>query len=175
MHCLSAVNARLRWHLGFAFLTSFVSFLVGLIFLVGLSLGFGSPLWFDKVTLSAVPWWAWLGGVLGTVGLTANVLISPKLGGVQTAVMPILGQVLMGLLIDSFGLLRSVQIPFWAAKLWGFCWFWQAYLWRLSCPNAGNLPKRTIRRGFGGAVACLGRCLFCLGCILCQKLGQDRW
>lgn len=89
--CQSAVNARLRLHLGFAFLTSFVSFLVGLIFLVGLSLGFGSPLWFDKATVSAVPWWAWCGGVLGTVGLTANVLIFPKLGGVQTAVMPILG------------------------------------------------------------------------------------
>lgn len=117
--CQSAINARLRLHLGFAFLTSFVSFLVGLIFLMGLSLGFGSPLWFDKATLSAVPWWAWCGGVLGTVGLTANVLIFPKLGGVQTAVMPILGQVLMGLMIDSFGLLRSVQIPFLGSRIVG--------------------------------------------------------
>ncbi len=53
--CQSAINARLRLHLGFAFLTSFVSFVVGLIFLVGLSLGLGSPLWFDKATLSAAP------------------------------------------------------------------------------------------------------------------------
>lgn len=115
----SAVNARLRQHLGFAFLTSFVSFLVGLIFLLILSLILGSPLIFNSETLFAVPLWAWTGGLLGMFGLTANVLIFPKLGGVQTAIMPILGQVLMGVLIDTFGLLKSLQIAISTIRLIG--------------------------------------------------------
>lgn len=108
----SAVNARLRTHLGFAFLTSFVSFVVGLLFLLALSFAFHSPLSFEWQTLTQVPLWAWGGGLLGTIGLTANVLIFPKIGGVQTAMMPILGQVLMGVLIDTFGWLKSPLITF---------------------------------------------------------------
>ncbi|MFU2099001.1 DMT family transporter [Mannheimia haemolytica] len=98
----SAINARLRMHVGAAFLTSFVSFSVGLLFLLGLSLIMQQTPAFSLDNLGNVPLWAWTGGLLGMVGLTANVLIFPKLGGVQTAVMPILGQVLMGVLIDTF-------------------------------------------------------------------------
>lgn len=174
MHCLSAVNARLRWHLGFAFLTSFVSFLVGLIFLVGLSLGFGSPLWFDKVTLSAVPWWAWLGGVLGTVGLTANVLIFPKLGGVQTAVMPILGQVLMGLLIDSFGLLRSVQIPFLGSQIVGVLLVLAGVFVAIVLPQRGQLAKTDDKAWLWRGGGVLGTLFILSGVYLVPKIGTGQ-
>ncbi|HDL5699855.1 TPA: DMT family transporter [Mannheimia haemolytica] len=115
----SAINARLRMHVGAAFLTSFVSFSVGLLFLLGLSLIMQQTPAFSLDNLDNVPLWAWTGGLLGMVGLTANVLIFPKLGGVQTAVMPILGQVLMGVLIDTFAWLNSPYIAFTASRLFG--------------------------------------------------------
>ena len=43
------------------------------------------------------------------VFLTGNILLFPKLGGVQTVVLPVLGQILMGLTIDNFGLFYSQQ------------------------------------------------------------------
>lgn len=43
------------------------------------------------------------------VFLTGNILLFPKLGGVQTVVLPVLGQILMGLAIDNFGLFYSQQ------------------------------------------------------------------
>ncbi len=71
----SAINARLRMHVGAAFLTSFVSFSVGLLFLLGLSLIMQQTPAFSLDNLGNVPLWAWTGGLLGMVGLTANVLI----------------------------------------------------------------------------------------------------
>ncbi len=49
------------------------------------------------------PAWIWLGGLFGVVYLTGNILLFPKLGSVQTVIMPVLGQILMGLLVDNFG------------------------------------------------------------------------
>ena len=44
--------------------------------------------------------------------MTVNIIIFPKLGAVQTALMPMLGQIGMGIVIDSFGLLQSPIFPF---------------------------------------------------------------
>lgn len=51
------------------------------------------------------------GGVLGGIFLTSNVLLFPRLGAVQTVILPILGQILMGALIDSFGWFHAMQLP----------------------------------------------------------------
>lgn len=115
----TAVNSRLRGFLGSPFLTSFVSFSIGAITLLLLLLFTGQPLILDSQLIETIPTWAWFGGVLGMIGLTGNVLLFPKLGGVQTAVMPILGQVLMGSLIDSFGWFNSPQADFSLNRLLG--------------------------------------------------------
>lgn len=117
----TAVNARLHSFLNAPFLTAFISFAVGAITLFSLLLLTGQPLLYSTETLSTIPTWAWFGGVLGMIGLTGNVLLFPKLGGVQTAVMPILGQVLMSVLIDSFGWFNSPQVNFTLHRLIGIC------------------------------------------------------
>ena len=43
--------------------------------------------------------------------MTVNIIIFPKLGAMQTALMPMLGQIIMGIIIDSFGLLHSPKFP----------------------------------------------------------------
>lgn len=55
------------------------------------------------------PWWIWLGGLMGSCFVLGNILLFPKLGAVQTVVLPILGQIIMGLSIDHFGLFHSPQ------------------------------------------------------------------
>lgn len=92
---------------GTPFIASMVSFIIGTISLLIFSL-----IKHDSILLSLnyfrnYPHWMWLGGVFGVFGLTANIIIFKHLGAVQTVVMPILGQIIMGMIIDNFGLFQS--------------------------------------------------------------------
>ncbi len=53
-----------------------------------------------------------MGGVCVLYDLTVNIVICPKLGSMQIVLMPMLGQISMGLLIDHFGWLRTSVHPF---------------------------------------------------------------
>ncbi|UIZ93392.1 DMT family transporter [Corynebacterium sp. CNCTC7651] len=65
------------------------------------------------------PWWIWLGGCFGVLFVIGNILLFPKLGAVQTVVLPILGQVTMGLAIDQFGLFGAKQVDVGVLRLLG--------------------------------------------------------
>ena len=67
------------------------------------------------------PWWVWLGGLFGACFVMGNILLFPALGAVETVVLPILGQVAMGLLIDQFGLFRAPLIHVSVVRLAGAC------------------------------------------------------
>ena len=108
----TAANSRLRQSVISPFIASLVSFSVGTIFLLIVTLCEKGGVIIDKELFSTLPWWSWLGGVCGLWGLTVNIIIFPKLGAMQTALMPMLGQIIMGIIIDSFGLLQSPQFPF---------------------------------------------------------------
>lgn len=103
----TAANSRLRSSVSSPLVASLVSFSVGTLFLIIITLIQKGTLGFDTGLFNALPWWAWLGGVCGLYGLTVNIIIFPKLGSVQTALMPMLGQICMGMFIDSLGLFRS--------------------------------------------------------------------
>lgn len=51
----------------------------------------------------------WIGGIMGVIFLTGNVIIFPKLGVVETIVIPILVQVVMALASDHFALFGCGQ------------------------------------------------------------------
>ena len=108
----TAANSRLRLSVGSPLVASLVSFSVGTLYLIVATLLQKGSLGIPADTFLNLPWWAWLGGICGLYGLTVNILIFPKLGGVQTALMPMLGQIGMGMLIDSFGWFRSAAYPF---------------------------------------------------------------
>ena len=86
-------------------------------------ISFSSALFFAVVATSAlrgnpvpqfsadVPWWGWLGGVMGVCFVLGNILLFPRLGALETVVLPILGQVVMGLLVDRFGLFGAPAMP----------------------------------------------------------------
>ena len=108
----TASNSRLRQSVVSPFIASLVSFSIGTIFLLIVTLCEKGTILVDPELFHRLPWWAWLGGVCGLWGLTVNIIIFPKLGAMQTALMPMLGQIIMGIIIDSFGLLRSPQFQF---------------------------------------------------------------
>ncbi|OOF54344.1 orotate transporter [Rodentibacter genomosp. 2] len=99
----TGINAVLRKAVVSPLLSSFVSFFVGSVVLILLLILQGETLAITDDVVVKSPWWIWFGGLLVMFGLTVNILIFPRLGSVQTAIMPILGQVITGSLIDTFG------------------------------------------------------------------------
>ena len=108
----TAANSRLRQSVVSPMVASLVSFSVGTLFLAIVVLCEKGSLLIESELIERLPWWAWCGGLCGLWGLTVNIIIFPKLGAVQTALMPMLGQIGMGIVIDSFGLLQSPVFPF---------------------------------------------------------------
>lgn len=105
------INSDLRRIVGSPFLASAISNFVGSIFLGLITLILSHQLFPSFSFISGNPAWIWLGGLLGGIFLTSNVLLFPRLGAVQTVILPILGQILMGMMIDSFGWFGALQIP----------------------------------------------------------------
>lgn len=105
----TAVNSKLRQFVGSPYLASAVSFTVGAIFLIILTIMSGINPFVSGQVFTNHPWWIWLGGLLGVLGMTVNLLLFPRLGSVQTAILPLFGQIIMGIIIDQFGLFDSPQ------------------------------------------------------------------
>lgn len=115
----TAINSKLRTFVQSPFTSSMISFTVGTIYLAVMTLISGKSLFLSAETFSDNPWWIWLGGLLGVFYLTSNILLFPKLGGVQTVIMPISGQIIMSMLIDNFGWFASAVHPFGLTRLVG--------------------------------------------------------
>ncbi len=106
----TSVNTALKKKVGTPFLSGLISFSVALAALIAVLLlsGIGLSLPFDH--LSSEPVWIWFGGILGATFLTGNIFLFQRLGGVQTVMFPVMGQILMGLIIDHAGWFRATQI-----------------------------------------------------------------
>ena len=115
----TSANARLNGRTGSPYSAACISFVVGLVFLAFLLIVTGEGIMLPWGTLFTLPWWIWLGGVSGTIFLTLNILLFPRVGSVQTVVLPTLGQILMGLLVDHFGLFQGVQSSLTATRAIG--------------------------------------------------------
>jgi len=115
----TAVNSRLRSFIGSPYQASFVSFAIGTLFLAVITLLGHQSLWVSGTLLATQPWWIWIGGLLGVIFLTTNILLFPHIGAVQTAIMPILGQVIMGSIIDNFGWFSATKQPLTLIKIIG--------------------------------------------------------
>ena len=101
----TAANSRLRLSVGNKpVVSALISFTVALcVAVIATAVLQGNPVPQFADGVSA-PWWVWLGGAMGVCFVLGNILLFPRLGAVQTVVLPILGQVVMGLLVDRFGL-----------------------------------------------------------------------
>lgn len=51
-----------------------------------------------------LPWWVWMGGLLGAVYVTLTIVAAPKIGAAQLVAFVVTGQMLTSLILDHYGL-----------------------------------------------------------------------
>lgn len=93
------INAALRARVG-VFESALVSFLVGTVALIGIVAVWGKG---SLLAARQAPPWQLTGGLIGAVFVTVSLLAAPKLGVTALVVATLSGQVVAGLLIDTFG------------------------------------------------------------------------
>lgn len=109
----TSINSRLGRYTESSFYASTISFFVGTLFLFILNMIF-NPKLFDGSFYSGhtIDYHWWVGGLLGVCFLTGNLLLLPRLGVALTVVMTVAGQIIMGVFIDTFGLLGASNHSF---------------------------------------------------------------
>src|SRR5699024_12067626 len=119
MSMQSAINSRLRVYVLSPFMATMISFIIETIFLSSIVMVNGLPLTPPAGSFTAEPAWIWIGGVCGVIALTTNIFIFPKIGSVETAIMPIIGMIITGMVIDNFGWFNSMIQPFGLTRFLG--------------------------------------------------------
>ncbi len=114
----TGVNTRLARHMGVTLLASLVSFAVGTAGLGIVVVLTRTPLPL-AATAASQPWWIWVGGVCGLVFLTMNMVLLPRIGASATVILPLFGQVVGGLAIDTMGAFGTTARPPTAGRVVG--------------------------------------------------------
>lgn len=105
----TAINSALRYEVQSFYLSSLISFAIGTIVLLILSLIIVRRVRFklNQEGQGRIKLIYFIGGPLGVVFVTTNILLMPELGAALTLMVVIFGQMLMGLIIDHFGMFNT--------------------------------------------------------------------
>lgn len=96
------INAELARYINSPVLAALISFAVGAAILGASVLLFKIPLpAFSHVT--AMPSWAWGGGVIGAAVVLGSIIAGPKIGALALVGILLVGQLIASVLIDHFG------------------------------------------------------------------------
>jgi bacterial/archaeal transporter family-2 protein len=87
---------------------SFISFSIGTLTLLFILLFFGSG---NISALSTVPKWQLTGGLLGAFFVVVQVIVVPKIGVSASLMAVIAGQIILGAVIDHYGLFGGNRFP----------------------------------------------------------------
>lgn len=104
----AGVNARLGRGLGDPVLAAFASFSVGTLTLGALLLARRMELP-SLSTLTTVPTWAWVGGLLGAFFVTSVIVVAPRLGAGTLVAVVVGSQLATAVLLDHFGWLGFAE------------------------------------------------------------------
>lgn len=112
------LNANLRAALNSAAWSGFMSYFLGVIFMVLLAAALRDPL--PSATIAGrIPWWAWSGGIFGAIFIALAIYLVPQLGAATFIALLITGQMLASMAFDHFGWLGLAQRPVDASRLIG--------------------------------------------------------
>jgi transporter family-2 protein len=112
----AGVNAKLAEFVGGPVRASAISFTVGaicLMIVVALFYRSGSH------RASDAPWWAWIGGMLGAVFVTASVVVPVRMGAAAFFGIVVAAQLVTSVLMDQFGWLSFAQRDISPVRLFG--------------------------------------------------------
>jgi bacterial/archaeal transporter family-2 protein len=106
-----AVNAQLRADLDAPIAAAAFSFIVataGMAVLLAVSLAGGASR--PRVRpLRRLPWWGWLGGLVGAIYVTSVFLLIPEIGAAPTIALTVAGQQVASVFVDRYGLFRMPE------------------------------------------------------------------
>jgi bacterial/archaeal transporter family-2 protein len=111
-----AINAQLRTDLHAPIAAGAVSFVVA-------AAGMGTLLAATRAPrpqlepLRRLPWWGWLGGLVGATYVTSVFLLIPEIGTAPTIALTVAGQQVASVFVDRYGLLRLPRRPVPPARL----------------------------------------------------------
>ena len=88
--------------------SSFMNFAVGTMVLLFILLFFGKG---NISAVSTVPKWQIIGGLLGAFFVLVQVIVVPKIGVSTTFIAVIVGQIILSVIIDHFGLFGGTRFP----------------------------------------------------------------
>jgi transporter family-2 protein len=110
----AGVNSQLRLSIGHPVLAATVSFLIGSLALAGLTVlsRIGLP---TAAAARGIPWWHWVGGLLGAFYVFSVIIVTPRLGAATMVATIVAGQMLASLVVDHYGV---VGYPHHALNLW---------------------------------------------------------
>jgi bacterial/archaeal transporter family-2 protein len=112
------INAQLAEWLGSPVRATFVSFAVGTLVLLAVTIAAFRD-WPSTGRVSDAPWWVWIGGLLGAFYVLGSVVTAPKLGAATLVAMILAGQAIASLLVDHFGWVGFEENPVTPGRLVG--------------------------------------------------------
>jgi bacterial/archaeal transporter family-2 protein len=112
------LNANLRSELNSAVWSGFMSYLLGVLCMVGLAIMLREPIPSAGV-VARIPWWAWSGGLFGAIFIGLSILVAHQLGAATLIALLVTGQMTASIIIDHFGWLGLTQKPVDPARLIG--------------------------------------------------------
>ncbi|MGB3798745.1 MAG: DMT family transporter [Lewinella sp.] len=106
----AGLNSGMGKAVGSAVYGAFISFVTGGIALLAYCLISGVQLGNVRRAFE-IPWYYWMGGVLGGFYVFAIIVLAPRLGVAVTIGLTVAGQMIFSLIIDHYGLLGIPQNP----------------------------------------------------------------
>jgi transporter family-2 protein len=112
------INAQLARYVDSPLRATLLSFAVGTLVLLVAMLAFARS-WPAGETITAGPWWIWLGGFLGAFYVLGSVVTAPKLGAAALFAFILAGQAIASLTVDHFGWVGFEENPITPGRLLG--------------------------------------------------------
>ena len=112
------LNGNLRSALNSPAWAGLVSYLGGFVTMAVILVATREPVPSWKL-VSAGPWWAWSGGILGGVFILLMILLLPSLGAATLLALVVAGQMRAGIAMDHFGVFGLAQHPISISRLAG--------------------------------------------------------
>jgi transporter family-2 protein len=103
--CITIISMIVNSHLAKKIGTlqgTLINYIVGLTTTILLMIIVKSSISLPYSSFSKIPWWAFLGGLLGVVVVSSSNIVLPKIPTIYTTLLIFIGQLFTGILIDYF-------------------------------------------------------------------------